>query len=96
MFEHQKIRIGRRYIEAISINLQSKNFILLKGSKGYVMCGYLNLSAAEKFNDVAAKVVGVSSIQQALEARVYSCSRQAKKLGIFPGQSIKEALKIIA
>ena len=78
------------------INLQSKNFILLKGRNGYVMCGYLNLKTAEKFKDVAIKIVGVSTIEEALKAKVHSCTSQAKRLGISKGQPVKETLKIIA
>lgn len=89
------IKIGRKYIEAVSLKLLSKNLILLRGTKGYVMCGYLNLKAAEKFKDVAVKITGVSTIEEALEAVVHSCSRQAKKLGIYKSQPIRETLKII-
>ena len=96
MLEHRKIKIGKRYVEAILIKLQSKNFILLKGSRGYVMCGYLNLKAAEKFKDVAVKVSGVSSIKEALSASVHSCTSPAGKLGIYKGQPVKDALEVIA
>ncbi len=96
MLKYKKIRVGKKYIEAINVNLCSKNLILLKGSRGYIMCGYLNLKVAEKFKDVAAKITGVSTIQQALKAKVHSCTSEAKKLGISSGQPIKEVLKIIA
>lgn len=96
MFKHKKIKIGKKYIEAILISLQKKNLILLKGTKGYVMCGYLNLEVADKFEDVAAKIVGVSSIEQALRASVHSCTLSAKRLGIHKNQPIKEILKVIA
>jgi len=96
MLIHKKIKVGKKYIEALCIKLLSKNFVLLRGSKGYIMCGYLNLEAAEKFEDVAAKVVGVSSIEEALKANIHTCSSQAKKLGIYENQPVKEALQIIA
>lgn len=96
MLKHKKIKVGKKHIEAIRINLLSKNLILLKGRKGYVMCGYLNLKAATKFKDVAVKIVGVSTIEEALRATVHSCSPPAKKLGISQGQPIKEVLKTIA
>lgn len=95
MIKCPKIKIGRKYIEAFLISLQSKNLILLKGSRGYVMCGYLNLKAAERFKDVAIKITGVSTIKEALKASVHSLSRPARKLGIYKGQPVKEALKII-
>lgn len=95
MIKYQKIRIGKKYIEAFLIKLLSKNLILLRGTKGYVMCGYLNLRAAEKFKDAAVKITGVSTIEEALKASVHSCSHPSRKLGIYKGQPIKDVLKII-
>jgi uncharacterized protein YunC (DUF1805 family) len=96
MLKHRKIRAGKKYIEAIWIKLQGKNFILIRGSRGYVMCGYLNLKAAEKFKDAAVKITGVSTIEEALKAAVHSLTSPARKLGIYKGQPVKEVIKIIA
>jgi uncharacterized protein YunC (DUF1805 family) len=96
MLKYKKIKVGKKYIEAVLIKLLSKNFILLRGSRGYVMCGYLDLKVAEKFKDVAVKIVGVSTIARALKAKVHSCTSCARKLGISPGQSIPEVLNVIA
>ncbi len=92
----KKIKIGKKYITGFAMTLCSKNLVVLKGSKGYVMCGYLNLAAAEKFKDVAVKITGVSTISDALGTKVFSCSKAARKLGIRRNQPIKEVLKIIA
>jgi uncharacterized protein YunC (DUF1805 family) len=94
--EYRKIKCGRKYIEAFCIGLMSKNLILLLGSKGYVMCGYLNMRSAAKFKDLAVKITGVSTINESLRATVNSCTCAAKKLGIYKGQPIRQALKIIA
>lgn len=75
--------------------LQSKSLVVLRGSRGYVMCGYLNLKAADKFKDVAIKITGASSINDALNATAYSCSACAKKIGITKGIPIKDILKVI-
>lgn len=96
MLRYKKIRVGKKYIEAIWVKLQSKNFILLKGSRGYVMCGYLNLRVAEKFKDTAIKITGVSTIQEALKTTVHSATRPARRLGIYKGQPVKDVLRIIA
>ncbi len=96
MIKREKIKIGGKYIEAFLISLQSKNLILLKGSRGYVMCGYLNLKAAERFKDAAIKITGIPTIKEALKTSVHSCTSSARKLGINKGQPIKEVLKIIA
>ena len=92
----RKILIGKRPVEALAMKLQRKTLVLLRGSKGYVMCSYLNLRVAEKFKDAAVKVVGVSSIEEALSSTVHSCTSSARKLGIRKGQSIKEILPLIA
>lgn len=91
----KKIKIGKKYIFAFAIKLSSENLIILSGSKGYVMCGYLNLKTANKFKDIAVKITGVSTIEEALKARVHSATYAAKKLGIRKNQSLKYVLKII-
>jgi len=93
---NKRIYIGKKRVEAMLIRLSGKNLIILRGSKGYVMCGYLNLKVAQKFKDAAIKIVGVSSIKDALSSKVFALTSQARKLGIRKGQSLKEALKIIA
>ena len=95
MKKYKRIKIGKSYIEAVAIKLLSKSFVLLRGSRGYMMCGYLDLGVAKKFKDVAAKIAGVASIEDALEAKIHSCTPAAKKLGIKPGQPVKEALKLL-
>jgi uncharacterized protein YunC (DUF1805 family) len=96
MFRTKKIKVGRHRIEAFSIKLLSKSFVLLKGRKGYVMCGYLNVKTAEKFNDAAAMVTGVATIEEALKTQVRACTRPAQRLGIYKGQPVREALMIFA
>ena len=96
MIKHKKIKAGKKYIDAVLIKLSSKNLIVLKGSRGYIMCGYLDLKAANKFKDAAVKITGVNSIKDALNAEVSALSRYAGKLGIYKGQSVREVLKIIA
>lgn len=96
MLKTQKIQVGDKTIEGLSLRLQEKTLVVLRGSKGYVMCGYLNLEAADKFKDVAVIVTGVSSIEDALNAVVHSCSQAASSLGITQGQPIKDILSLIA
>lgn len=95
MIISRKINLGKKSLQAHLIKLSPKNLIVIRGTKGYVMCGYLNMAAANKFRDVAIKIVGISSIKQALETKAYSVSKAAKDKGIFKGQAIKDILKII-
>ncbi|MDD2703458.1 MAG: DUF1805 domain-containing protein [Candidatus Omnitrophica bacterium] len=93
--KYNKIKIARGYIETLEMKLLGKNLVVLRGSKGYVMCGYLNLKAAEKFKDAAIKVTGISTVQEAIRSTVFSCSGGARKLGVYKGQPVKECLRLI-
>lgn len=92
----RKLKIGKKYVQAFSCKLGKKNLVVIKGKKGYVMCGYLNMKAANTFEDVAVKISGVASIKDAVSARVYSVSRAGSRLGIRRNQPIKDVLAIIA
>jgi uncharacterized protein YunC (DUF1805 family) len=95
MTEQRNIQIGDRAVEALAFSLTGKNLIVLRGSRGYIMCGYLDLEAAEKFNDAAVKITGVATIDDALKANVASCTKAAKALGIREGQAVQDVLRII-
>ncbi|MCM8819186.1 MAG: DUF1805 domain-containing protein [Candidatus Omnitrophica bacterium] len=96
MKKEVKLKVGKKFVKALIFPLQTKNLIIIRGSKGYIMCGYLNLAVADKFGDLAVKVVGVNTIEDVLKAKVFGLSKLAKKIGIFKGQPIKEVLKVIA
>ena len=92
MYTHQEITVGRHVIDAFVIPLSRKNFILLKGAQGYCMCGYLNLAAARRFGDVAVRITGVSTIEEALQAPVAALSPAARARGIRKGQIVRDIL----
>lgn len=89
---YKRIRVGRAYIRAYRIRLLEKNLLVLVGKKGYIMCGYLDMSTAEKFGEVAVRVAGVSSIDDVLESSVAAASTAAQRLGILPGQPVRQVL----
>jgi uncharacterized protein YunC (DUF1805 family) len=67
--------------------------VLIVGEKGFVMCGFLNAEAAEKFNVAAAVVSGVKSFEDVLNAQVKTVTSKAKSLGVEAGMKGSEALK---
>ncbi|MDD4899428.1 MAG: DUF1805 domain-containing protein [Candidatus Omnitrophica bacterium] len=93
--QQEKIQVGEKYIQACLVPFFAKNLIVLLGEKGYVMCGYLDLTVAEKFSDPAVRIVGVSTIQEALGTKVDGCTAAARELGIHKDQPISEVLKLI-
>ncbi len=68
--------------------------LILLCEKGYIMCGYLNQEAAEKFGDAAA-VVGGSTFEEILENRVKAVTPQAEALGISVGMTGEEAAVLL-
>ncbi|MDR1941688.1 MAG: DUF1805 domain-containing protein [Endomicrobium sp.] len=68
------------------------NLVFIKGSKGFIMCGYLNMDTADKFNNIAAIAVGVKCIDDMLNTKIVKVSAAAKNFGINEGMPVKEAL----
>lgn len=67
------------------------NMLLLLCEKGYIMCGYLNQEAAEKFGDAAAIISG-SSFEELLKNQVKAVTSQAAALGVAVGMTGAEAV----
>ena len=80
----------------IVVELQNAPLIVIKADKGYLMCGYLDMKAADALGDAAAKVKGVSSIDDVLKASIVEVSEEAKKLGVSVGTSGMEALEMFS
>lgn len=68
------------------------NILLIKGGKGALGCGYINLAAAEKFGHALAIVSGVSTGDDMLNAEIKAVSSAAAALGVTVGMSGKDAL----
>jgi uncharacterized protein YunC (DUF1805 family) len=80
----------------VHVKLPNADFLLILGSRGYIMCGYLNMAAAEEKGDAAVMVTGVASFEDVLAAKVVSVSSKGKELGIREGMSGKAALAILS
>jgi uncharacterized protein YunC (DUF1805 family) len=80
----------------VHVKLPNADFLLILGSKGYIMCGYLNMATAEKKGDAAAMVTGVSSFADVLAAKIAAVSSKGKELGITEGMTGKDALVILS
>jgi len=94
--EYRSLAVGAKKIDAVCIKLLSRNFILLRGRRGYVMCGYLDMKAADKFKDVAVKIAGVSTISEALKTKAVSVSDAAKRIGLYKDEPVHDILKKIS
>jgi len=71
----------------------SPPLLLVIAEKGFVMCGFLNIDAAEKLGVAAAVVSGVKTFDDVLNAEVKAATSKAKAFGVSVGMKGTEALK---
>ncbi len=77
------------------INLGKAPLLIIQAKKGYVMCGYLNMNAANKIGDIAGRVTGVKTFDDMLNADVVEVSENAKIVGLKQGMNVKEFLNVL-
>ncbi len=70
--------------------------VLIEGDKGFVMCGYLNIDAAESLGATAAVVSGVNSWEDVLNAQIKTATTKAKALGLEPGRVVRDVIAALA
>ncbi len=93
MFEIDKLVIDGKTFQAMKSTLpELPPLLLIKGEKGFIMCGYLNIEVAEKLGAAAATVSGVNSFTDVLNAEIKAATSKAKKLGVEPGKTVKTVI----
>jgi uncharacterized protein YunC (DUF1805 family) len=92
----REIDVDDKKAAGFHIDLNGVPLLVARGSKGFVMCGYLNISAADKFGQAAAVVKGVRTLDELLEKEVSEVSAAAAKLGVMPGMTGRQALSRLA
>ncbi|MFH2070518.1 MAG: DUF1805 domain-containing protein [Elusimicrobiota bacterium] len=90
------IKKGKQVAQGIEIPLQNSTLVLVVAKKGYIMCGYLDIATADKFDDCACVVRGVSSVDELLKSKVVEVSSKAKKSGIKIGMLANNALGVLS
>ncbi|MCL2390512.1 MAG: DUF1805 domain-containing protein [Endomicrobia bacterium] len=71
------------------------SLVFIKGSKGFIMCGYLNLETAYKMKNIAAIATGVKTVDDMLEKNIVALTPYARQSGITEGMPVKEVLEKI-
>ena len=67
--------------------------LLIKGAKGILACGYLNVETFNKTGEAAAIVTGVKTHEDMAKAKVIAVSNAARAAGIEVGMMGEDALK---
>jgi len=96
MIKIKPLKIDGKTAVGLKVDLPSSPPLLLViGEKGFVMCGFLNMDAAEKLDVTAAMVSGVKSFEDVLEAGVKAVTSEAHRKGITPGMKGKDAIELL-
>ena len=95
MINVTQLRIDGKAAVGLKVDLpDSPPLLMVIGETGFVMCGFLNVEAAEKIDVAAAMVSGVKTFDDVLEAEVKAATSRAQAKGAKPGMKGKEALKL--
>lgn len=86
---------GERF-QATEVNLPKTNLLVIESASGYVMCGALDVELLRtklaNRGIIAARAVGVKTMDDLMNGTVESCTQGAQAIGIAPGMPIREAL----
>ena len=89
----EQIQLGNGTALGVKVELPKAPLVMIRASKGFAMCGYLNMESVNKTGEVAVRVTGVKSFDDVLNAKVVNISDEARKLGISEGMTAREALE---
>jgi uncharacterized protein YunC (DUF1805 family) len=68
--------------------------LIIKGAKGFLGCGYINVETCNKTGEACAVVTGVKTHDDMLNAEIKAVSTEAARLGVRLGMKGEEALEI--
>ncbi|AKB17008.1 YunC family protein [Methanosarcina sp. WWM596] len=89
----EQIPLENGCVLGLRFEMQKYPLLVIRAEKGFLMCGYLNISAAEALGDTAAKVKGVQNFEDMLKTTVVEVTKFAGELGIEIGMTGREAME---
>lgn len=96
MVNVKPVQIGGHSFVAVDVSLPKTRLLAVQAATGYIMCGaldvgLLNTRLADR-RIVAARAVGVRTVEELLEAPLESVTDAARELGVVPGMRGADAL----
>jgi uncharacterized protein YunC (DUF1805 family) len=94
MISIMTVKVDNKSCQGLRTDLpESPPLLLIIAEKGFVMCGFLNVEAAEKLGVAAAVVSGVKTFEDVLNGQVKAVTTKARSLGVDVGMKGADALK---
>lgn len=92
----EQLKIADKTATGLKVELpDSPPLVAIIGNAGFIMCGFLNIDAAEKLNVAAAMVSGVKTFEDVLKAEIKAATSKARLRGVIVGMKGEEALKLL-
>ena len=99
MIDIKPLTIENRIFIAVVVKLPKTTLLAVTSEKGYIMCGALDVHLLNnRLKDrkiIAARAVGVKTIDELLNAPLESVTEEAESRGIKKGMIGKEALLLM-
>ncbi len=95
MIQIENIAIDGEVYTGVKIETKPAPIIVINGRRGFLMCGYLNMDAADKSGAIAASISGVNSFDDILDKEVVKISTKARESGVRDGMKGRETLKFL-
>ncbi|UCH56988.1 MAG: DUF1805 domain-containing protein [Candidatus Bathyarchaeota archaeon] len=97
MIKIDKVEVNGKTFHALKVELKNlPPLLIINGEKGFVMCGYLNIDAAESLGAAAVVVSGVKNFEDVLNAQIKAATTKAAALGLKPGKVVREVIGALA
>jgi uncharacterized protein YunC (DUF1805 family) len=92
----EQLKIAGKAATGLKVELpDSPPLVAIIGGEGFVMCGFLNIEAAEKLNVTAAMVSGVKTFEDVLKAEIKAATSKARMKGVIVGMKGEEAVRLL-
>ena len=92
----EPLHFKEHVIVGIEVRLPKTTLLILQTKSGYVMCGALDIALLrDKLTNrgiLAARAVGVKTMNELWNGTIESCTQAAEDIHIFPGMSVQDAL----
>lgn len=97
MVQLKPLKIDHELVMGIEVALPKTNLLIFTTDTGYIMCGALDIDLLnERLADreiIAARAVGVKTLDDLLESPLESVTHSAEHLGIQAGMTGRQALQ---
>ncbi|RKX33337.1 MAG: hypothetical protein DRP22_00480 [Verrucomicrobia bacterium] len=91
----QELEVEGCRLHALRFILQGVPCLLVAGESAFVGCGAFDIHTFGRLGVPAAKVMGVSTIEDLLEATIAESNDLARKRGVVEGMSVKAAARLL-